>query len=100
MLSSSRTTRGIPYALLCGFFARSDVAVPSHDVRTLIRAACQTWKHRVFVYAGVNNRLPHQPGFAVPTRLRPPILVQLRDTACADAEPHFDRYQLIDSDFI
>jgi len=100
LVSSSRKTRGISHALLCGFFARPGVAVTSGDTRMLIRAACQLWKHHVFVYAGLNRYLPHLPGLAVPGRLRAPILVQLRDAASPDADPRFDRFQLIDSDFI
>ena len=100
LISSSRKTRGINHALLCGFFARPQVAVTSADIRQLIRAACQLWKHRVFVYAGINKALPSLPGFVLPERLRPPILVQLSDRASPDTEPDFDRFQLTDSDFI
>jgi hypothetical protein len=100
LISSSRTTRGINHALLCGFFARPGTTVASDDIRTLIRAACHLWKHHVFVYAGLNKSLPYLPGFALPERLRPPILVQLRDTASAEAGPRFDRFQLTDSDFV
>ena len=100
LVSSSRKTRGISHALLCGFLARPGASVTSGDIRTLIRAACHVWKHRVFVYAGLNRSLPSLPGFAVPERLRQPILIQLRDAASPDADPRFDRFQLIDSDFI
>ena len=99
LISSSRKTRGINHALLCGFFARPDAVVSAGDISTLIRAACRLWKHRVFVYAGINSSLPRLPGFAIPARYRPPILVQLRDTA-TDAMPRFDRFQLTDSDFV
>jgi hypothetical protein len=100
LVSSSRKTRGISHALLCGFFARAGAAVASGDIRTLIRAACRVWQHHVFVYAGLNRSLPDLPGFAVPERLRTPILVQLRDVASPDGDPRFDRFQLTDSDFI
>jgi hypothetical protein len=86
--------------LLCGFFARSGASIASSDIRILIRAACSLWKHRVFVYAGLNERLSHLPGFALPEWLRPPILVQLRDTVSAESTPRFDRLQLTDSDFV
>ncbi|WP_298253634.1 GNAT family N-acetyltransferase [Bradyrhizobium sp.] len=99
LVSSSRKTRRISHALLCGFFARPGAAVVSDDVRTLIRAACHLWKHPVFVYAGINKSLPHLPGFALPERLRPPILVQLRD-GDSDTDPTFDRFQLTDSDYV
>jgi len=100
LVSSSRKTRGINHALLCGFFARAGIAVTSGDIRTLVRAACRVWLHHVFVYAGLNKSLPYLPGFAVPERLRAPILVQLRDAASPDRDPRFDRFQLTDSDFI
>ena len=100
LVSSSRKTRGVSHALLCGFLARGGAAVASGDIRTLIRAACRLWKHHVFVYAGLNNSLPHLPGFALPKRLRPPILVQLRDSASTESDPRFDRFQLTDSDFV
>jgi Acetyltransferase (GNAT) domain len=99
LISSSRKTRGISHALLCGFFARPGAAVDSHDVRTLIGAACRLWKHPFFVYAGLNRSLPHLPGFALPAWLRPPILVQFRDTN-SKADPAFDRFQLTDSDYV
>jgi hypothetical protein len=100
LISSTRKTRGINHALLCGFFARSDAAVPSSAVRKLIRAACRFWKHPIFVYAGVNNRLPSLPGSALPSRLRAPILVQLRDFDADEPNLRLDRFQLIDTDFV
>jgi hypothetical protein len=100
LISSSRKTRGVRHALLCGFFARPDAVVTSGAVRELIRAACRFWKHPIFVYAGVNNRLPGLPGIALPTRLRPPILVQLRDFDSDEPDLRFDRFQLTDSDFV
>jgi len=100
LISSSRRTRGINHALLCGFFARPGATVASGHIRILIRAACHLWKHHVFVYAGLNKSLPYLPGFALPERLRPPILVQLRDSVSAEAAPRFDRFQLTDSDFV
>jgi GNAT acetyltransferase-like protein len=100
LVSSSRKTRGISHALLCGFFSRPGATVASGDIRTLIRAACRLWKHHVFVYAGLNKSLPYLPGFALPNRVRPPILVQLRDSASTESDPRFDRFQLTDSDFV
>ncbi|MGO8908282.1 MAG: GNAT family N-acetyltransferase [Bradyrhizobium sp.] len=55
LISSSRKTRGINHTLLCGFFARPDAVVTSGAVRILMRAACRFWKHRIFVYAGVQQ---------------------------------------------
>jgi hypothetical protein len=99
LISSPRKTRSVSHTLLCGFLARPGATIASDDIRTLIRAACRLWKHRVFVYAGLNKSLPHLPGFALPEWLRPPILVQLRDCA-TEAAPRFDRFQLTDSDFV
>jgi hypothetical protein len=100
LVSSSRKTRGIRYAMLCGFFARDGAAVTSRDTRALIGAACRFWKHPIFVYAGVNKNLPNLPGFALPERFRPPILVQLRDFNSEEPNLRFDRFQLTDSDFV
>jgi hypothetical protein len=100
LVSSSRKTRGISHVLLCGFFARPGAVVVSSEIRTLIHAACRLWKHRVFVYAGLNKSLPRLPGFAVPARYRQPILVQLRDVHSNIVELSFDRFQLMDSDFV
>jgi hypothetical protein len=100
LISSSRKTRGVRYALLCGFFVRPQAMVTSGTVRELARAACLFWKHPVFVYAGVNNSLPALPGFVLPTRLRRPMLVQLRDFNSDELDVRFDRFQLIDSDFV
>lgn len=100
LVSSSRKTRGISHALLCGFFARPGATVDSGDVDAVVRAACQLWKHRVFVYAGINKSLPRLPGFAIPARYRQPILVQLRDIHSDRVALSFDRFQLTDSDFV
>jgi hypothetical protein len=100
LISSSRKTRGINHALLCGFFVRPDTAVTASTVRKLTGAACRFWKHRIFAYAGVNNRLPRLPGIALPARLRPPIQVQLRDFNTDQPDPRFDRFQLVDTDFV
>jgi hypothetical protein len=100
LISSSRKTRGVRYALLCGFFVRPQARVTSSDIRVLTGAACRYWKHPFFVYAGVNNSLPALPGFILPTWLRAPMLVQLRDFTTEEPDVRFDRFQLIDSDFV
>jgi hypothetical protein len=69
------------------------------DGPELIGAACRLWKKPLLVYAGTNSRLPILPGIALPAKLRRPILVQLRDTSAVAHGLHFDRFQLIDSDF-
>jgi hypothetical protein len=100
LISSSRKTRGIQYTLLCGFFARAEATITSRDTSALIRAACHLWRHWIFVYAGANRGLPSLPGFAIPIRLRAPIPVQLRDFNSDEPDLRFDRFQLIDSDFV
>ena len=100
LISSSRKTKGVRYALLCGFFVRPQAKVTPSDIRVLTGAACRFWKHAFFVYVGVNNGLPVLPGFILPTRLRPPMLVQLRDFNADEPDVRFDRFQLIDTDFV
>jgi GNAT superfamily N-acetyltransferase len=99
LISSSRKTAGLPYAALCAFFARPQGAAGREDVGELVRAACRLWQTPVFVYAGVNGRLPKLPGIALPARLRRPILVQLRDMKRETPDLRLDRFELIDSDF-
>jgi hypothetical protein len=100
LISSSRKTRGVRYTLLCGFFVRPQANVRSGTVRELIGAACRLWKHPFFVYAGVHNSLPALPGIVLPARVRSPMLVQLRDFNSDERIVRFDRFQLIDSDFV
>lgn len=100
LISSPRKAAGIAYTALCAFFARADATVAKDEVAQLVRAACRFWKKPVFVFAGINDRLPVLPGLAVPARLRRPILVQLRDVNSETGSVRFDRFQLIDSDFV
>src|SRR5262249_31760992 len=81
------------------FFARLDADIAEREVDDLVRSACRHWKRPVFIYAGVNSRLPKLPGTRLPAKLRRPILVQLRDTSTDEHHMRFDRFQLIDSDF-
>jgi hypothetical protein len=99
LISSPRKAAGIAYAALCAFFARANATVAKDEVTQLVRAACRLWKRTIFVYAGINDRLPTLPGLPVPARLRRPILVQLRDVNRETNSICFDRFQLIDSDF-
>lgn len=99
LISSSRLTKGIRHTLLCAFLARPKAEVRRTEVQELVRAACRFWRLPVFVYAGVNARLPSLPGIALPARLRSPILVQFRDLADEQHEPRFGHFELIDSDF-
>ena len=100
LISSFRRTRGVGHTLLCGFFVRSPATVTPGSVRELVRAACHFWKRPLFVYVGVNNKLPKLPGIPLPARLRSPMLVQWRDLAAEKQDLSFDRFQLIDSDFV
>jgi hypothetical protein len=100
LIASARTTRCVKYTLLCGFLVRSFAHVESGNVGVLVRAACHLSKRPLFIYAGLNNALPVNPGFLLPRWLRPsPMLLQLRDFQPERPEPSFDRYQLIDFDF-
>ena len=87
------------YTALCAFFARPSTRPGEDEVDALVRAACRLWKLPAFVHAGANSRLPKLPGRPLPAQLRRPILVQLRDTRTDTHNIHFDRFQLIDSDF-
>jgi predicted N-acetyltransferase YhbS len=100
LISSTRKTRGVSYTLLCGFLARPPAAATSGSVRELVRAACHFRKRPLFVYAGVNDRLARLPGIALPARLRRPMLLQWRDLDPEKPAMRFDRFQLIDSDFV
>ena len=99
LVSSRRKTKGVSYIALCAFFAKPSTKPGEDEVDELVRTACRLWKLPAFVYAGANSRLPKLPGTPLPTRLRRPILVQLRDTSTDAHNLHFDRFQLIDSDF-
>jgi hypothetical protein len=99
LVSSSRKTGAIAYTALCAFFARPQASTSRDDIHELVRAACRLSKTPVFVYAGTNASLPQPPGIGLPARLRRPILVQLRDIRAETHAVHFDRFQLIDSDF-
>jgi hypothetical protein len=98
-VSTRRKTRGVSYTALCAFFARPSTKPDEDEVDQLVRAACRLWKLPAYAYAGVNSRLPKLPGVTLPVRLRRPILVQLRETSTDRHNIHFDRFQLIDSDF-
>ena len=57
--------------------------------------------HRLYIYIGINAKLPGLPGVVLPERMRPsPMLVQLRDFQPGQL-PGFslDRYELIDFDY-
>jgi len=100
LISSARRAKGIGYTLLCGFLVRSPATITSGSVRELVRAACHFWKRPLFAYAGVNDKLAKLPGIPLPARLRRPMLVQLRDLVPGKPDMQFDRFQLIDSDFV
>src|ERR1700742_5193315 len=80
LISSLRRSRGIDHTLLCGFLVRPGHRASQAELDQAVRAACQMWGCRLFVYVGVNSKLPRAPGLVLPRRVRPsPMLVQLRD---------------------
>jgi hypothetical protein len=99
LISSSRTRKKLSHTVLCAFFVRPDAKIAPGEVDALVGAACAYWKSPLFVYAGVNDRLPKLPGVPLPARLKRPILVQLRDMTADRWDAKFARFQLIDSDF-
>lgn len=99
LISSPRTTRGLPHVLLCAFLARPGATIRAADARALASAACLLHRRPVYVYAGVNRAVP-LPGWTLPQRLRPsPMAVQIRDFAEGAPPPAFERFDLIDFDF-
>jgi hypothetical protein len=99
-ISSLRRSRGIDHTLLCGFLVRPGHRASQAELDQTVRAACQMWGCRLFVYVGVNSKLPRAPGLVLPRRVRPsPMLVQLRDFRPDKAPLQLDRYELIDFDF-
>ncbi|HVX76639.1 MAG TPA: GNAT family N-acetyltransferase [Bradyrhizobium sp.] len=100
LISSPRRSRGIDHTLLCGFLVRPGHRASQTELDEAVRAACRMWGYRLFVYVGVNNKLPRPPGLVLPQRVRPsPMLVQLRDFRPDKAPMQLDRYELIDFDF-
>jgi hypothetical protein len=100
LISSPRRWRGVGYTLLCAFLGAPGVTIAGGEMRTLIRAACRTWRNPLFVYAGLNKSLAAMPGLTIPQRLRPSLmLMQLRDFMPEKSQVTFDRFQLIDFDF-
>lgn len=99
LISCSRKTAGIGYTTLCAFFTRAQANVADDEVSQLVSAACRFWNKPIFVYAGVNDRMPVLPGLPLPAWLRRPILLQLRDVRADANAVRLDRFQLIDSDF-
>jgi Acetyltransferase (GNAT) domain len=100
LISSPRRSRGIDHTLLCGFLVRPGRRASQAELDDAVRAACRMWGYRLFVYVGVNNKLPRPPGLVLPQRIRPsPMLVQLRDFRSDKAPLQLDRYELIDFDY-
>jgi hypothetical protein len=100
LISSVRRSRGVEHTLLCGALVRPGHHATRAELDHAVRAACQMWGRRLFVYVGVNHRLPGTPGMVLPRRVRPsPMLVQLRDFQPGKAPFQLDRYELIDFDF-
>jgi Acetyltransferase (GNAT) domain len=100
LISSPRRSRGIDHTLLCGFLVPQGQRASQIEIDNAVRAACLMWGSRLFVYVGVNNKLPGPPGLVLPQRIRPsPMLVQLRDFRSDKAPLRLDRYELIDFDY-
>ncbi|HUN98934.1 MAG TPA: GNAT family N-acetyltransferase [Bradyrhizobium sp.] len=100
LISSRGRSRGIDHTLLCGFLVRPGHRASESELGDAVRAACLMWECRLFVYVGVNIKLPRPPGLVLPQRFRPsPMLVQLRDFRPEKAPLQLDRYELIDFDY-
>ena len=100
LISCLGRSRGIDHTLLCGVLVRPGHRASQAELGDALRAACQMWRCRLFIYVGVNNKLPGLPGVVLPQRFRPsPMLVQLRDFRPEKAPLRLDRYELIDFDY-
>jgi hypothetical protein len=100
LISFLGRSRGIVHTLLCGALVRTGRRASQGELDEAVRAACRMWKSRLFVYVGVNDKLPGPPGMVLPRRVRPsPMLVQLRDFEPDRAPFRLDRYELIDFDY-
>lgn len=99
LIASPRTIRGLPVILAACFLARQQ-QMRRRDVSALLRAAAAFHRRPFFVYAGINSALPAPPGTPVPSRIKPPILVQARCLDNPDQEIAFERCELLDFDFI
>lgn len=100
LISLLGRSRGILHTLLCGFLVRTGCRASQDELRDAVRAACRMWGCSLFVYVGVNDKLPRCPGIVLPRRVRPsPMLVQVRDFQPEQARFRLDRYELIDFDY-
>jgi predicted N-acetyltransferase YhbS len=99
LISALRKRKHVSYTVLCAFFARPQARLTDRSVDELVRTACGFWNSPLYVYAGINDRLPKLPGLPLPSRVRRPILVQLRDMETDAADIRLARFQLLDSDF-
>ena len=99
LISSPRASRGVPYTMLCGLFARSGTTAPASAVSSVVRAACAMWRRPIYAYAGINTKLIALPGITLPVKLRPsPLLIQLRDFKPDRGPLRLDRFQALDFD--
>lgn len=98
LVSAPKTRRGLPLVLVCALLGRQGTAARRSDVRTLVSEACRVHGRPLFVYIGCNGQVP-LPGWAVPARLRPSMMVvQARDLR-TDRPLALERFELIDFDF-
>lgn len=100
LVASPRTIRGMPALLATCILPAGDRRLSPHQVRALLGAAAAFHRRPAFVYAGINTALAAVPGWVVPQRVKPPILVQGRALALPDQYIRFDRCELLDFDFI
>lgn len=100
LISLLGRSRGIVHTLLCGFFVRTGCRASEDELNDAVRAACRMWGCSLFVYVGVNDKLPRSPGIVLPRRVRPsPMAVQVRDFKPDHAPLRLDRYELVDFDY-
>lgn len=100
VISSRRVTRHLPHTLICAMMGRPGARVSRADVGRLTSAACALQGRPLFVYVGLNTAVP-LPGWSAPARFRPsPMIVQCRDLTATQAPPPFERFELLDFDFV
>ena len=98
MITAPKTRRRMPIVLICGMLARPGVSVATREVRALVSDAARLHRRPMFVYVGRNGQVP-LPGWAIPERIRPSMMiVQARDLGTG-VTPDLERFELVDFDF-
>lgn len=99
LVSAPKIRRKLPLVLICGLLGRPGTPARPGDVRALVADACRLHRRPVFIYVGCNGPMP-LPGWRVPARLRPSMMVvQARDLR-SENPLTLDRFELIDFDFV